>query len=145
MVDHARARRLAERIKVLVAEALERTVKDPDLGFVTITEVRVTPDLQHAKIFYTVFGSEEDRVRSGEIIERNRGRIRSEVGRQLSIRLTPTIEFELDDVQDNAAHLNDLLAQAKERDEDLHKLAEGAKFAGEENPYKEPRNPEDED
>jgi ribosome-binding factor A len=145
MVDHARARRLAERIKVLVAEALERTVKDPDLGFVTITEVRVTPDLQHAKIFYTVFGSDEDRVRSGEIIERNRGRIRSEVGRQLSIRLTPTIEFELDDVQDNAAHLNDLLAQAKERDEELHKLAEGAKFAGEENPYKEPRNPEDED
>ncbi len=145
MVDHARARRLAERIKVLVAEALERTVKDPDLGFVTITEVRVTPDLQHAKIFYTVFGSEEDRARSGEIIERNRGRIRSEVGRQLSIRLTPTIEFELDDVQDNAAHLNDLLAQAKERDEELHKLAEGAKFAGEENPYKEPRNPEDED
>jgi ribosome-binding factor A len=145
MVDHARARRLAERIKVLVAEALERTVKDPDLGFVTITEVRVTPDLQHAKIFYTVFGSEEDRARSGEIIERNRGRIRSEVGRQLSIRLTPTIEFELDDVQDNAAHLNELLAQAKERDEELHKLAEGAKFAGEENPYKEPRNPEDED
>lgn len=145
MVDHARARRLAERIKVLVAEALERTVKDPDLGFVTITEVRVTPDLQHAKIFYTVFGSEEDRKRSSEIIERNRGRIRGEVGRQLSIRLTPTIEFELDDVQDNAAHLNDLLAQAKERDEELHKLAEGAKFAGEENPYKEPRNPEDED
>ncbi len=145
MVDHARARRLAERIKVLVAEALERTVKDPDLGFVTITEVRVTPDLQHAKIFYTVFGSEEDRNRSSEIIERNRGRIRGEVGRQLSIRLTPTIEFELDDVQDNAAHLNDLLAQAKERDEELHKLAEGAKFAGEENPYKEPRNPEDED
>lgn len=145
MVDHARARRLAERIKVLVAEALERTVKDPDLGFVTITEVRVTPDLQHAKIFYTVFGSEDDRTRSSEIIERNRGRIRGEVGRQLSIRLTPTIEFELDDVQDNAAHLNDLLAQAKERDEELHRLAEGAKFAGEENPYKEPRNPEDED
>lgn len=145
MVDHARARRLAERIKVLVAEALERTVKDPDLGFVTITEVRVTPDLQHAKVFYTVFGSDDDRTRSSEIIERNRGRIRGEVGRQLSIRLTPTIEFELDDVQDNAAHLNDLLAQAKERDEELHKLAEGAKFAGEENPYKEPRNPEDED
>lgn len=145
MVDHARARRLAERIKVLVAEALERTVKDPDLGFVTITEVRVTPDLQHAKIFYTVFGSDDDRTRSSEIIERNRGRIRGEVGRQLAIRLTPTIEFELDVVQDNAAHLNDLLAQAKERDEELHKLAEGAKFAGEENPYKEPRNPEDED
>jgi ribosome-binding factor A len=64
MVDVARARKLAERIKVLVAESLERTVKDPDLGFVTLTEVKVTPDLQHAQIFYTVYGSEEDRARS---------------------------------------------------------------------------------
>lgn len=140
MVDHARARKLAERIKVLVAEALERTVKDPDLGFVTITDVKVTPDLQHAKIFYTVWGSDEDRARSSEIIERNRGRIRGEVGRQLSIRLTPTVEFELDVVQDNAAHLNDLLAEAKQRDEQLHKIAEGAAYAGEENPYREPKS-----
>lgn len=140
MVDHARARKLAERIKVLVAEALERTVKDPDLGFVTITDVKVTPDLQHAKIFYTVWGSDEDRARSSEIIERNRGRIRGEVGRQLSIRLTPTVEFELDVVQDNAAHLNDLLAEAKQRDEQLHQIAEGAKYAGDENPYREPKS-----
>lgn len=144
MVDHARARKLAERIKVLVAEALERTVKDPDLGFVTITDVKVTPDLQHAKIFYTVWGSDEDRARSSEIIERNRGRIRGEVGRGLSIRLTPTVEFELDEVQDNAAHLNDLLAEAKARDEQVHKIAEGAEFAGEANPYKEPRTHDDE-
>ena len=142
MVDHARARKLAERIKVLVAEALERTVKDPDLGFVTITDVKVTPDLQHAKIYYTVWGSDEDRARSSEIIERNRGRIRGEVGRQLSIRLTPTVEFELDVVQDNAAHLNDLLAEAKQRDEQLHKIAEGAHYAGEENPYREPKSQE---
>lgn len=140
MVDHARARKLAERIKVLVAEALERTIKDPDLGFVTITDVKVTPDLQHAKIFYTVWGTDEDRARSSEIIERNRGRIRGEVGRGLSIRLTPTVEFELDVVQDNAAHLNDLLAEAKARDEQVHKIAEGAHYAGEENPYKEPKS-----
>ena len=70
MVDHARARKLAERIKVLVAEALERAVKDPDLGFVTVTDVRVTPDLQHATIYYTVFGSDEDKARSAEIIEK---------------------------------------------------------------------------
>ena len=140
MVDHARARKLAERIKVLVAEALERAVKDPDLGFVTITDVKVTPDLQHSKVFYTVWGSAEDRARSAEIIERNRGRIRGEVGRGLSIRLTPTVEFELDVVQDNAAHLNDLLAEAKARDEQVHKIAEGAHYAGEENPYKEPKS-----
>lgn len=145
MVDHARARKLAERIKVLVAEALERAVKDPDLGFVTITEVKVTPDLQHSTIFYTVWGSAEDKARSAEIIERNRGKIRSEVGRQLSIRLTPTVEFVMDEVPEMAAHMNDLLSEAKARDEEVAKLAADAHYAGEENPYKEPKSHEDEE
>jgi ribosome-binding factor A len=144
MVDHARARKLAERIKVLVAEALERAVKDPDLGFVTITDVRVTPDLQHAKIFYTVFGSDEDKKRSGEIIEKNRGIVRREVGRGLSIRLTPTIEFVTDEVPEVAAQLNDKLAEDKARDAEIARLAAEAKFAGEENPYKEPKSHGDE-
>ena len=138
MVDVARARKLAERIKVLVAEALERAVKDPDLGFVTITAVRVTPDLQNATIFYTVFGTPEEKKISGDVIERNRGLIRREVGRGLSIRLTPTIEFITDEVPEIAAHLNDLLAEAKARDAEVQALAKEAKFAGDENPYKEP-------
>lgn len=143
MVDHARARKLAERIKVLVAEALERAVKDPDLGFVTITDVKVTPDLQHAKIYYTVFGSDVEKKQSAEIIENNKGLIRREVGRGLSIRLTPTIEFESDEIPVIAAHLNDLLHEAKARDEQVHELAKHAEFAGEANPYKEPKNQED--
>lgn len=145
MVDHARARKLAERIKVLVAEALERAVKDPDLGFVTITEVKVTPDLQHSTIFYTVWGSAEDKARSAEIIERNRGKIRSEVGRQLSIRLTPTVEFVMDEVPEMAAHMNDLLSEAKARDAEVAKIAAEAQYAGEENPYKEAKSHEDEE
>lgn len=145
MVDVARARKLAERIKVLVAEALERAVKDPDLGFVTITDVRVTPDLQHASIYYTVFGSDEDHARSTEIIEKNRGKIRSEVGRNLSIRLTPTIEFIADVIPETAAHMNDLLAEARARDAEVAKIAAQAEPAGEANPYKEPRQIEDED
>ena len=138
MVDAARARKLAERIKVLVAEALERAVKDPDLGFVTITDVRVTPDLQNASIYFTVFGTPEEKQQSAEIIEKNRGLIRREVGRGLSIRLTPTIEFIPDEVPEIAAHLNDLLAEAKARDAEVQAIAKDAKFAGEENPYKEP-------
>lgn len=138
MVDVARARKLAERIKVLVAEALERAVKDPDLGFVTITDVRVTPDLQNASIYFTVYGTPEEKQQSAEIIEKNRGLIRREVGRGLSIRLTPTIEFIPDEVPEIAAHLNDLLAEAKARDAQVQALAKEAKFAGEENPYKEP-------
>ena len=146
MADVARARKLAERIKVLVAEALSSAVKDPDLGFVTITDVKVSPDLQHSTIYYTVYGSDEEKKQSAEIIERNRGVIRREVGHNLNIRLTPTVEFVLDDIPETAAHMNDLLAQARERDEELHKLAAAAKFAGEENPYKEPKHiDEDED
>jgi ribosome-binding factor A len=145
MVDHARARKLAERIKVLVAEALERAVKDPDLGFVTITDVKVTPDLQHSTIFYTVFGSPEDKKRSAEIIDKNRGVIRREVGRQLSIRLTPTVEFVMDEIPETAAHMNDLLSQARARDEEVARIAAEAHYAGEENPYKEPKSFEDDE
>ena len=145
MVDHARARKLAERIKVLVAEALERAVKDPDLGFVTITEVKVTPDLQHASIFYTVYGTPAEKQRSAEIIEKNRGLVRREVGHNLSIRLTPTIEFIPDEIPETAAAMNDLLAEARARDAEVAKLAAEAQWAGEENPYKEPRQIQDED
>ena len=145
MVDHARARKLAERIKVLVAEALERAVKDPDLGFVTITEVKVTPDLQHASIFYTVYGTPAEKKRSAEIIEKNRGLVRREVGHNLSIRLTPTIEFIPDEIPETAAAMNDLLAEARARDAQVAKLAAEAHWAGEENPYKEPRKIEDEE
>lgn len=145
MVDVARARKLAERIKVLVAEALEKVVKDPDLGFVTITEVKVTPDLQHAQIFYTVYGSDEDRVKSNEVIRRNTGRIRGDVGHNLSIRLTPTLEFIADELPENAAQMNDLLAVARAKDAQVAKIAAGAKPAGEANPYKEPRQIEEQD
>jgi len=145
MVDVARARKLAERIKVLVAEALEKAVKDPDLGFVTLTEVKVTPDLQHAQIFYTVYGSDEEKAQSHEIIRRNTGRIRGEVGHNLSIRLTPTLEFLRDELPENAAALNDLLAEARARDAQVAKLAAKATPAGDANPYKEPKQIEDED
>jgi ribosome-binding factor A len=145
MVDHARARKLAERIKVLVAEALERAVKDPDLGFVTITEVKVTPDLQHASIFYTVYGTPAEKKRSAEVIDKNRGLVRREVGHNLSIRLTPTIEFIPDEIPETAAAMNDLLAEARARDEQVAKLAAEAHWAGDENPYKEPRKIEDEE
>ena len=145
MVDVARARRLAERIKVLVAESLDRVIKDPDLGMVTITDVRVTPDLQHATIFYSVFGSAAEIAKSQELITRNTGRLRGEVGRHLQIRLTPTLEFIIDEVPVTAAALNDLLAEARARDAEVAKLAAEAKFAGEENPYREPRIQTDEE
>lgn len=135
MTDNGRAARLADRIKVLVAKILERGIRDPRLGFVTLTDVRVTGDLQHATIFYTVYGTEEERKSSAVALKRATGRIRSEVGKNLNIRLVPTIEFVHDALPENAAHLEDLLAKAKAQDELVAKEREGKSFAGDENPY----------
>lgn len=136
MADLARARRLGERIKVLAAEALVKVVKDPDLGFVTFTDCRVTPDLSHAKLYYTVFGSDEEKERSKEILEENRGRLRGEIGHRLGVRITPTLELEVDEIPANAGALAELLAEAKRRDEEVEKLAKGAQPAGEKDPYR---------
>lgn len=136
MADVARARRLGERIKVLAAEALTKVVKDPDLGFVTFTDCRVTPDLSHAKLFYTVFGSDEEKAKSQEILEENRGRLRGEIGHRLGVRITPTLELEIDEIPANAGALAELLAEAKRRDEEVEQLAKGAKPAGDKDPYR---------
>ena len=145
MADVARARRLAERIKVLVAESLDRVVKDPGLGMVTITDVRVTPDLAHATVFYTVYGSTDEVNTSMAIMTKNTGRIRGEVGRHLQIRVTPTLEFVIDEVPATAASLAALLAEAKARDAEVARLAAEAEYAGEENPYREPKSEEDDE
>jgi ribosome-binding factor A len=139
VVDVARARRLAERIKVLVAESLDRVIKDPDLGMVTITDVRVTPDLANAKVFYSVYGSPEDIERTAEIMTKTTGRIKGEVGRHLQIRITPSLEFIIDEVPTTAASLAELLAEAKARDAEVARMAAEAEYAGEANPYKEPK------
>ncbi|MEY4409801.1 MAG: ribosome-binding factor RbfA [Actinomycetota bacterium] len=143
MVDHARARRLGERIKVLAAEALEKVVKDPDLGFVTITDVRVSPDLSQAKLYFTVFGSAEELEITKEILESYKGRVRSEIGRHLGIRITPAIEFINDEVPVAAGALTDLLAEAKRRDAELEKIAKDAKPAGDADPYVKPKTQDD--
>ena len=136
MADPARARKIADRIQELIAANLQQVVKDPDLGFVTITDVRVTGDLQHASVFYTVFGDDVQRERSAEVLEANRGKLRSFVGKQLGIRLTPTLELLPDAVPQNASHIDDLLRSAKERDEDLARARSTATPAGEADPYR---------
>lgn len=140
MVDHDRARRLGERIKVLAAEALERGVKDPDIGFVTFTDAKVTPDLAHARIYFTVYGSEEEQQRSIDALERNRGRLRGEIGHRLGIRITPTIELIKDEIPATAGALAELLAEAKRRDAEVEEIAKRAKPAGDPDPYIKPKS-----
>jgi len=138
MADPARARKIAERTKTLVADFIERRVKDERLGFVTVTDVRVTGDLQHASIFYTVFGSDEERANTAEALEDWRGRIRSHVGKGLGIRLTPSLEFIPDAIPEGAAHIEEALKAARERDEELARAKAAAEYAGDADPYKKP-------
>ena len=136
MTDHqARVRRLADQIKFVVAELLERRVKDPRLGFVTVTDVRLTNDMREASVFYTVLGSEEEREGTAAALASAKGMIRSEVGRITGVRFTPSIEFVADAVPENAAHIESLLKQAAQADAELHAQAAGASFAGDADPY----------
>jgi ribosome-binding factor A len=144
MADAARARKIAERIKAIVAEQLEYRVKDERLGFVTVTDVRVTGDLQHASIFYTVFGDDAQRASTAAALESAKGKVRSSLG-QLGIRLTPTIEFIADALPEDAAHLADLLAATKARDEEIAQAAAQAAYAGEADPYRKPVVASDDD
>ena len=139
----ARARKLADRIHEVVAEALEKRIKDPRLGFVTVTDARVTNDLQHATVFYTVFGTPAEQADSAAALESAKGVLRSEVGRRTGVRLTPTLEFVADAVPENAAHIEDLLQAAREHDADVAAMAAGASYAGEPDPYRHPDGDDD--
>ena len=132
-----RALKVADRIKEVVAETIEARVKDPRLGFVTVTDVRVTGDLQQASIFYTVFGDDDARSATAAALASARGMIRGEVGRALGLRIVPTIEFFADGLQESASAMNELISSVKRSDEELAKLRENAKPAGDANPYKE--------
>jgi len=139
MADPERARKMADRIKVIIAKRIERGLRDPRLGFVTITDVKVTGDLQHASVFYTVYGSVEERTDSAAALKAATGMMRSEVGKNITARLTPSIEFIADAIPENAALIDDLLREARERDDATEGSKGTANYAGDADPYKKPR------
>ncbi|MEU3017940.1 MULTISPECIES: 30S ribosome-binding factor RbfA [unclassified Nocardiopsis] len=145
MVDAARARKIADRIQRIVAEMLDRRIKDPRLGFVTVTDARITADLRDATVYYTVFGTPEEKAASAAALESAKGVIRSEVGRQTGIRHTPSLTFVIDEVQENAQHIEKLLVEARKSDEEVAQRATGARHAGEADPYKAPREDDEDD
>ena len=143
MADPARARKLADRIKVIVAETLEKRIKDPRLGFVTITDARVTGDLHDATVFYTVYGSAEEKAATAAALESAKGVLRSEIGRQTGVRFTPTLAFVADAVPENAARIEDLLAPGRRAPTPRCTSRPPPRtYAGEADPYKKPRDEE---
>src|SRR3954447_10780881 len=143
MVDVARARKLAVRIREVVASTLEMQVKDPRLGMVTITDAKLTPDLREATLFYTVYGSDEERQATGMALESAKGVLRAQVGRQTGVRYTPSLAFIADVVPETAGRIEELLALARAEDAKVHAQAEGARPAGDPDPYRVPRLDDD--
>lgn len=130
---------MADLIRQVVAERLQRGLRDPRMGFVTITDVQVTGDLQHASVFYTVLGDDKERSDTASALKAATGMLRSEVGRNITARLTPSLEFVADGIPENAIAIEGLLREARERDEQTERLAQGASYAGDPDPYKAPR------
>jgi ribosome-binding factor A len=144
MVDVARARKLAVRIREVVASTLEMQVKDPRLGMVTITDAKLTPDLREATLYYTVYGGEEERVATAAALESAKGVLRAQVGKQTGVRYTPSLAFIADVVPETAGRIEELLAKARAEDAKVHEQAETASPAGDADPYRVPRVVEDE-
>jgi ribosome-binding factor A len=144
MADSPRARRMAGRIKQIVASYIESQIKDPRLGMVTVTDVRMTGDLHDATVFYTVFGDDTERTDTAAALEAARGQIRTEVGRQTGVKFTPTVSFILDELPQSAQHIDDLLAVARQADKQVEQARAHAVPAGDPDPYRKPRDLDEE-
>ncbi|HEX5543574.1 MAG TPA: 30S ribosome-binding factor RbfA [Micromonospora sp.] len=136
MTDPAKVRRHAERVRELVASVVRTQIKDPRLGMITITDARITPDLRDATVFYTVLGDAAAQAATAAALESARGMVRSTVGKALGLRHSPSLTFVLDNVQEHAKHIDELLAAARTADAEVQRLATRARYAGESQPYR---------
>ena len=136
MTDPAKVRRHAERVRELVASVVRTQIKDPRLGMITITDARITGDLREATVFYTVLGDAVAQAGTAAALESAKGLLRSTVGKALGLRHSPSLAFVQDDVSENVAHIDELLASARSADQEVQRLAAGANYAGDPQPYK---------
>ncbi|MDR1852078.1 MAG: 30S ribosome-binding factor RbfA, partial [Propionibacteriaceae bacterium] len=118
----------AENIKQVVAAMLERRIKDPRLGFVTITDVRLSNDGREASIFYTVLGGQADFKATQAALKSATGMLRTAVGQKLKLKFAPSLVFIPDALEEQASEFEDALAKAREHDEEVARLADGAEY-----------------
>src|SRR5436309_10782872 len=90
-----RLQRVSEELREILAQEIQR-LKDPRVGFVTVTGVKVTPDLRKARVFYTVLGEDRDHRATGAALRSARSHLRQVVGREVRMKVTPELEFEED-------------------------------------------------
>lgn len=140
-----RAARIAALIQRVIASSIETQLHDKRLANVTITEVRVTNDLQIAKVYWTQLGDDGkergERHRAAQALRQANGRLRSLVGAKAGLRLTPQLQFLYDEVPSEAHEIEDILVTARKRDEELAQARRNARYAGEADPYKHDDEP----
>lgn len=118
--EFSRSRRVEEQLKRLLAELVRREIKDPRVGLVTITAVEVSRDLTHAKVFFTPFAGQGDAEVALEALRHASGFLRHELRSQLRLRVTPELDFKIDESIDRGARLSSLISSAVAEDERRH-------------------------
>ena len=138
--------KLADQIKAIIALMLERRVKDPRLGFVTVTDVKVTGDGREATVFYSVLASPDggdDEAATAAALESAKGMLRTTVGKQLGMKFVPSLTFVRDAVPQASKDMEELLDRVRDHDAELaDQRVEGA-YAGDADPYRKPADDED--
>ncbi len=104
-----RPKRVAHLIQKEISAILQKRIKNPQMGFVTITEVKVTDDLQHAKVYFTVYGSDEEKVTTEKLLRKMTPFIRYHIGQRIRLRYTPEIVFYYDETIERAARIEELI------------------------------------
>ena len=114
-MSSGRMRRVDEAMREVLSGAITSELKDPRVGFVTVTAVETAHDLRRARVFVSVLGSEPERRRSLQALESAHGYLQRRVAGELRLKHTPTLEFAYDDTAENAQRIHELLAEAEER------------------------------
>lgn len=119
-----RANRVGEQMKKELSDIIGRKIKDPRIGFVTVTDVQVTGDLQQAKVFISVLGDDEQKENTLKGLAKAKGFIRTEIGHRIRLRKTPEIIFEFDESIDYGNRIETLLHQLHSDDKPMEKHEE---------------------
>src|SRR5436305_14524463 len=109
-----RMRRVDEAVRAVLSDAISKDLKDPRVGFVTVTGVKTSPDLRHARVYVSVLGDEAARAASLEGLRSAHGYLQGRIGAELTLRRTPALTFEYDDTSERAARINQLLRPSED-------------------------------
>ncbi len=112
-----RAHRLAELLKIEISDILLKEVKDPRIGFVSLTDIEVSGDLRHANVYVSVFGDEEERQSSMKGLEKATGYIRKLLGERITVYHTPEILFKYDNSLERGAYISELIDKVREEED----------------------------